>query len=82
MIIVLFIYSIYHTLHLFEINTQLEYSLYLIISIIFLSGVLAYYIKLPRTRFSEDIFIYVFFIIMKLGCNDTIPNLLDLEKGY
>lgn len=82
MIVILFVYSIYHTMHLFKINTQLEYSLYLIISIIFLSGVLFYYIKLPRIRFSEDIFIYVFFIIMKLGCNSNIPNFLDLEKGY
>jgi len=81
MLIILFGYACRDILKKQKINNQMEYVLILIISIIFCSSILVYYFHLPRNRFSDNIFIYLFFVLLKLGGNYDVPRFLELKKG-
>lgn len=64
-----------------KIRTQFEYVMIFIISFIFCISVIFYYINLPRNRFSESIFIYLFFILLKICRAYDLPKFLELKKG-
>lgn len=82
MLVILFIFACKDSMKLHKISSQMNFVLILIISIIFCTAVIIYYLSLPRNRFSENIFIYLFFILIKIGAAHDIPKFLELPKGY
>lgn len=82
MLTILFIYALSDMMKMQKINSQIEYVFVLIISLIFCFSILIYYFYLPRNRISENIFIYLFFVIIKFGGTHDIPKFLELKKGY
>ena len=82
MLVILFVFNCKDSMKLYKISSQMDFVLILIISIIFCAAVVIYYLSLPRNRFSENIFIYLFFFLIKLVGNNNIPRFLDLPKGY
>lgn len=79
MLVVLYMYACRDFMKIYKISTQMEYVLILIISIIFCSSVIIYYFNLPRNRLTENIFIYIFFGLLKLSRNYNIPKFLELK---
>lgn len=78
--IILLIYFIYHLFKIQEINTQIEFVLYLFTNTIVACSLISYYYTLPRTRCSEIFFLYLIFCVAKFCARKQFPNFTKLKK--